>query len=203
MRKVFLDIGAHIGETINVVLNSKYNFDIIYSFEPVRKNCDIIKNKFSDKRLILNNFGLLNKTCDKLIYCAGALGGSIFEDKIQHDIDKYPNSELCHFIRTSDWFSDNVNESDYNIIKINVEGAEINILNNLIESGEYKKIDHLLIAFDIIKIKNKKYLKDKMIKKLNDKKINFTLTSELKIAGHTHNKKINYWLNNIFKKEIK
>lgn len=199
MRRIFLDIGAHTGETISVVLNPKYKFDIIYSFEPVKNNCEIIKNKFSDRRLILNNFGLLNKTCSELIYCAGALGGSIFKDKSQHDTDQYPNNELCHFVRATDWFSENISDDGYVVVKMNVEGAEIPILNDLIKSNEYKKINHLLIAFDIIKIKHKKHLKNKMIKKLNDNKINFTSTTKLKKAGKTHDKKINYWLSKISK----
>jgi len=61
---VFLDIGAHKGESINLFAS---NFDInkIYSFEPnpisfeiLRKNIKKINNKFSKTKIILENFAL-------------------------------------------------------------------------------------------------------------------------------------------------
>ena len=61
---VFLDIGAHKGESINLFAS---NFDInkIYSFEPnpisfeiLSKNIKKIKNKFSKTKIFLENFAL-------------------------------------------------------------------------------------------------------------------------------------------------
>ena len=40
---VVFDIGAHYGETVNL-LNKKLDIDIIYSFEASPKNFEILKN---------------------------------------------------------------------------------------------------------------------------------------------------------------
>jgi len=194
MRK-FLDIGAHKGRVLKIALHKKYNFDRLYSFEPVKENCDFIREVYIDDRLVVNDFGLLDKTCEQLIYCAGSQGASVFKKKPQPEKKKYLNDELCQFVKASDWFKDNLSVNDYIVVTMNCEGSEIDILNDLLSSGEYDKIDYIMIDFDVRKIEGMKHLEKEMIKKLNKLgKSNYILNYEIRDKGAKHRERIEYWL---------
>lgn len=200
INKIFLDIGSFTGITTKIIL--EYNFDIIHCFEPVKQNYKIIEKNLNNEKINLHKFGLLNKTCDKLIYNSGSQGGSVFKEKKQEGINKN-KIELCNFIKASDWFKDNICDDDYTVTKINVEGAEINIINDLLDTGEYDKIDHLLFSFDIEKVRGKEYLQEELLNRLKkENKTNYTLTAYIKkIVGCQHKNIINYWLKLIEEKK--
>jgi len=165
-RKIFLDIGSHIGETLEEVIKPQHNCDLVFGFEPITECCDVINKNFINDKLIVNNFGLYKEDCEKIVYYNKSkfyggnldIGGSIYEDKI----DRKPNpndrdDKLCSFKDVGKWFKDNITKDDYVMVKINVEGAECDIIERLIESEEYDKIDRLLIDFDCRKIPSQKH----------------------------------------------
>ena len=193
--RIFLDIGAHKGKILEIALRQRYNFDKLYSFDPVKENCDFIKETYIDDRLVINAFGLLDKTCEQLIYCPGSQGASIFKKKPQKERKKYPNNELCRFVKASDWFKNNLSVNDYIIVTMNCEGQEIDILNDLLFSGEYDKIDHIMIDFDVRKIEGMKHLEKEINEKLNKLWIsNYILNYEIRKGGPKHHQRIEYWL---------
>jgi len=161
-RRIFLDIGSNVGQTLEETVKTEYGFDLIFGFEPIKDCCDEINRTIIDKRLTVNNFGLYSEDCKKTIYYNGKgdIGGSIYEDKV----DRNPNSNnrediVCEFRDVSKWFKDNILETDFVVVKINVEGSECDIIESLIESGEYDKINRLLIDFDCVKIPSQKHRK--------------------------------------------
>lgn len=194
--KIFLDVGGHQGETVKEVIKNKYNFDKIYTFEPVVNNCNIIKENYKDERLMVNAFGLWNKNCNSIIHGAGHVGGTLFKEKYTGKRKKpegFPDV-MCEFVRATDWFGKYISKDDYVIMKINAEGAEVDIIDDLLNSNEYDKINHLMIDFDVRKIESKKYLrkylKDKL-KKLDKKNY---LTQSQAMKGKTHQDRISHWL---------
>ena len=78
--KIFLDVGGHNGETLNIALNPTWGFDSIHTFEPSTSRYSVLK-KFRDKRLYVHNFGLGAKSENKNFYGAGTVGGSIYSNK--------------------------------------------------------------------------------------------------------------------------
>jgi hypothetical protein len=120
---------------------------------------------------------LLDETCDKPIFNPGHIGSSIFNEKKNID----DSTELCKFVKASTWFSENITNEDNVIVKINVEGSEIAVLNDLIDSGEYKKIKHILISFDIDKIPGKEHEKSEMLLKFHKLGLfNYLISGQLK-----------------------
>ena len=79
--KIFLDVGAHIGETLEIALDPKYGFDKIYAFEPSKDCCDVIRASYDDKRLVICEYGLWDKDSNLPLYNSGGLGASVFKDK--------------------------------------------------------------------------------------------------------------------------
>jgi hypothetical protein len=69
--RVLLDVGAHVGETVEAVLDPKYRFDRIVCFEPVA-SCREALRRFEDPRIGIMPFGLGNRTCERQIFGQGA-----------------------------------------------------------------------------------------------------------------------------------
>ncbi len=190
--KIFIDIGAHIGQTIQAVLDPKYQFDKIYSFEPVitlHENLKRIAEK--DQRITLFNFGLWNQNCTKNIYSPESLGGSLYAD---HESVSQADYIKCQFKNASEWFAEHIKNTDEVYVKLNCEGAEIEILLDLCASGEIHKITNVAIDFDSRKIPSLKD-KDQLILQ-NFTQIGFTNFSLVEhiMRGPTHLVRIQSWL---------
>jgi hypothetical protein len=61
----------------------------------------------------------------------------------------------CRFVRASEWFSENLKGGDEIFLKLNCEGSECDIVNDLLDSGEYAKVKATLIDFDVRKSPSK------------------------------------------------
>ena len=173
MKKVFLDIGAHEGETVEIIVKPDYLFDVIHCFEPMpeafaRLSCSLRAygakpdmhnpNKFymGEKTVILNNFGLADIAGERAIFGEG-IYASLYDGVRRADEEEKLDRSLttsCEFVEASDYFRQYLVKDNLNIMKMNCEGAEVEILRNLLESGEIFKINHVMIAFDAFKIKN-------------------------------------------------
>src|SRR6059058_4251026 len=70
-RSVFLDVGAHVGETLRVVLDRRYPFQRIVCFEPVR-GCWVSLQRLADAHVEICEFGLGRATACLTIHGAGS-----------------------------------------------------------------------------------------------------------------------------------
>ena len=145
--KIFIDVGGHLGETVEAVLDPGYGFEKIYSFEPVSSCAEAIR-AINDRRLVVIEAGLSNSDREAMIFGAGSVGASIYQD---HP-DARGGAERCRFVDATKWFRENLSTGDRVYMKLNCEGSECDILENLLDSGEYSKITHVMIDFDARKI---------------------------------------------------
>lgn len=144
MMKVFLDVGAHIGQTLAAVL--RYDFDRIVCFEPVPDHFTPLK-KLADARTEIKQFGLWDKYITAPLYNIGTQGASLWQRP-----ERPTTSGLCHFVPASAWLRENVSLRDTVWMKLNVEGAELDIITDLLDSGEMDSVDFLEIMWDAGKI---------------------------------------------------
>jgi FkbM family methyltransferase len=145
--KIFLDIGAHKGQSLRLSSDSRYRFDRIVCFEPAA-TCWAELARIDDWRVTIERFGLWKKTCQRPLYGPGSLGASIFSNK--PNVEGEP--EIAAFVRATDWFRANVPWGAEVYMKLNCEGSECDILGDLLDSGEIGKVKSMLIHFDIRKI---------------------------------------------------
>lgn len=148
--KIFLDVGAHEGQTLISVLDPKYSFDKIFVFEPVEKLHVKLNKIAAGKNVHLLKYGLWNQDATQKIYSPGTVAGSLFST--HQDVNEN-NFELCRFVSASEWFKENIRAEDEVYVKLNCEGAEADILLDLLESKEIFKIKNVMIDFDVRKIK--------------------------------------------------
>ena len=200
-------MGGHVGQTLNEVLSDKYCFDMVYCFEPMPAQYNYLKENYKNSNLTILNYGLLDEQGDKIIYGSNNdMAASIFENKV--DIDNKGYRTLCSFVRTADFFSQNIATDDLVIMKLNCEGSEIKIINDLIDTNEIWKVKNMMIDFDIRKVPGREYEAPFVLRKLSSINFtNFSLVDDVMI-GYTHENRIGNWLstlpfyNEILNKEI-
>jgi FkbM family methyltransferase len=134
---IVFDLGGYEGQWSSDIY-SRYNC-YIHIFEPVKEYSDIISNRFKkNKKIISHQIGLAssNQTV------------SIAKDEFASKITSSNTSESERIqLRDFNEFLKTYNISTIDLIKINIEGAEFDLLQYLINSHAIKKIDTLLIQF--------------------------------------------------------
>lgn len=189
MKKIFLDVGCHFGETLDEVIKPEYNFDRIYAFEPSIDNYTLLQ-KYNSDIVSIHNIGLSNISSVVNLYDAGSGGASIYSDKC--DLDNPNKIEKITLIEASKWITENIDLNDKIYLKLNCEGSECDIIENLLCNNIYDSMNHIMVDFDVRKIPSQRYRQYEILDKLKDKR-NFSICENVMI-GNTHQEKIRNWL---------
>lgn len=160
-KKLFIDCGAHCGESI---LEAKKRFGEntkIVSFEANKDLSTKLSEYFQDDPnvTIQNKIVWINNNYTKFyLSTAFSDGSSIYREKISGGISKnvYQEVQCIDIIK----YIDDIDQSKWDIIlKLDVEGAEYEILNQMIKKGLMSKISEFYGEFHPTKI-NKQEVKD-------------------------------------------
>jgi len=186
MQNLLLDIGAHFGEALEEILRPIYKIDSVYAIEP--SSVAIKKlSKFKDRRLKIYPFAVSNYDGEANLFSAGAVGGGLFSDKKKH----WKNTEIVHVSKFSEWANSNLNRSENIFIKINVEGSEFFILQEILEVYKQFNIKSILLSIDIEKVPSLLKYKDELDKLILHFPIQIIIRKDKEI-----NLAINKWLIN-------
>ena len=142
--KIFIDCGAHCGESILEAKRRFGNETKIYSFEAntnlAKGLIDYFKN---DPNVIVENKAawIEDSFIEFYLSTFWSDGSSVYAEKgsggVSNNISiKVPSIDLDAFINSFD-------KDDYIILKLDIEGAEYEILNKLIETGTIHRVDEL------------------------------------------------------------
>ena len=187
--KIFLDVGSHFGDTLDEVIKEDHKFDKIYAFEPSTHCFDKLE-KYKNDIVTINNFGLSHHSGDTNLYDTGTGAASIYEDKC--DLVDKNVVEKIKLVEASKWISENISPEDTIYLKLNCEGSECDIIENLLKNGVYDMIDHIMIDFDVRKIPSQHHRQQEILDLLKNKK-NFNVCEDVMI-GNSHVEKIRNWL---------
>ncbi|MFC1771569.1 FkbM family methyltransferase [Candidatus Margulisiibacteriota bacterium] len=176
-RKHFIDCGAHIGESILYAQHVFGKNIRSYSFEAIPKLADNLKTAYSNNTdiKVFNNIVWIKNEVKK-IYCSKEFtdGSSVYHEKKTGGLDKNVSIEVTA-INLSEWIRSNFKKTDFIILKLDIEGAEYEVLNKLITDGTIEYINILCGEFhcDKIDTKRMRFLKNKIDIYFNKNKINF------------------------------
>jgi FkbM family methyltransferase len=147
MLQVFIDVGAHAGQTLAAAV--QYDFDVIYGIEPMPNEFRILRGRFAyDRRVKLMNTALSHSNGTCTMYGTNELmEASILSSK--NDVDASATTEVPT-TRASEFVGSLPPADVY--VKMNCEGAEIPILNDLLDSGAIHSLNRILIDWDIRKV---------------------------------------------------
>jgi FkbM family methyltransferase len=185
--RVFLDIGSHMGETVLEVQQARYGFDRIICFEPASPcwpTLEVIANK--DPRVEICKFGLGMADATVALHNPGHEGGSILggEGPI----------ERVQIVDSASWFRSNLHSTDFIVAKTNCEGAEVAIINRLIDEELFGWAVSFLVTFDIRHFPEHRGEEAKLRARLRRTGLqNFCFSDDVMI-GTTHQRRIAHWL---------
>lgn len=187
--KWFLDVGANTGQSLLAALEPEFGFDRIVCFEPAKACWPKLKS-LADSRVRVERFGLWNRTCQQEIFQPGTKGAGMWKK----DRGLSDEKELCEFRKASDWMRDHIAAGDVVYLKLNCEGAECDILDDLLDSGEFEKVTFVMVDFDVRKIAALKHRQDEVTARLVDYPFPRVATSREVMRGDTHQDRIRNWL---------
>jgi FkbM family methyltransferase len=163
VKNIFIDIGAHLGESIEIAIKKKYQFSRIYAIEP-SNYCQKFLRKYKDSRIHICQFGFGSENKKVTLFGSGSVGASIYLEKTPY----WSTTEIIEVRKFSSWFNENIVEDCKVWIKINVEGAELDIINEIKDVTNRNRIVSILISFDIEKIPSLSCQKSNLVHLLED-----------------------------------
>lgn len=153
MRKVFIDGGARIGETVDMFLDKRSDLKgcDVYFFECNDSHFDTLNNiRDTNKNynFIVRNEAIWIKDGESDFYISedrwGDAGCTLNPTKREKlDLDHPKKVKTINFSNFINEFSDD----DYLIVKLDIEGAEYKVVEDLLNTGTILKIKELLIEW--------------------------------------------------------
>jgi FkbM family methyltransferase len=164
--RIFLDVGSHEGQTIDTVLNPVFKIDLIYGFDPSPTCYKVLIEKFEgNNKIVVFNLGLWNETRTMILHNESTQGATIYSD-YESAWRGFGEETMCSFVKTSDWFKNNLLGNDEVFLKLNCEGCECDIVNDLLDSGEFSKLKAVLIDYDVRKSASQRHKEGELKKRL-------------------------------------
>jgi len=162
MSRIFLDVGAHHGQTIELLLQRRFKVDTIVGFDPSPICHDILDRKFGENpRVQIVKAGLWFEECEMDLHNEGSQGGTVHAD-YQTTCNPEKRVTKCKFLRASDWFAKYISSDDEVFLKLNCEGSECDIINDLLDTGEYGKVKAVFVDFDVRKSPSNKHKEEEL-----------------------------------------
>ena len=148
--------GEELKKAYNLFTEKKYNFQI-FGFECCKEYYDLNEEIFKDYKNT-NIYNLAVSDIDnkeiKLYYSKCIAGHTIYEDKNEAKFGGLTGTfEIVKTTKISNF----INKENINILRMNIEGAEYNVIKDLINSNLLEHIDIILTVDwfkDITKIKS-------------------------------------------------
>jgi FkbM family methyltransferase len=187
--KIFVDIGANSGQSAQAALDPRFGFDRIVCFEPAPV-CWAAIEAIEDPRVELHRFGLWNRTCRRDLYDPGALHATIFEGPR----GRPASATTIDLVRASDWFRDNLPAGHVVFVKLNCEGSECDIVEDLSDGGHMQGLYNVMIDFDVRKnpaLRARELTVRRALRRAGLRNVAF---SEDVMRGPTHEARIGHWL---------
>lgn len=133
---IVFDVGGYKGQWSSDIY-SMYDCRI-FIFEPVKEFAENIKRRFQkNKKIKVFPFGLSSRTIKTKMLLSKDGSSAMLNGQ---------DNELVDLIKASDFIQNN-NIENIDLIKINIEGGEYDLLENLIEAKLIKRIKKIQIQF--------------------------------------------------------
>lgn len=141
MKKIFIDGGAHSGESVDLFRSlyqdaGEYE---IHCFEPNPAMWPLLEKK----GVTLHKEAIWKEDGEKNFYIGKfSEGSTLMEKKVSGKVNyREPIKTRC--VRLSRWLRENTSKEDYVFLKLDIEGAEYDVLDDMIDTGAFDNIDYL------------------------------------------------------------
>lgn len=158
MRKIFIDGGANIGQSTKIFLSEWPNSEEyeIYMFEPI-SNPELKKLINENKNIKLHEKAIWTIDKDITFYIKNQTseGNTVMKEKVDISSANY-KQKTVDGVSLSKYLKKNFNIDDEIILKLDIEGAEYEVLKDMVEKDSIKYINTLFCEIHGLKC-GKKY----------------------------------------------
>lgn len=190
---IFIDVGGHLGQSVEVALDPSWRFDHVHTFEPDPACARHIAARFADaiaaRRLTVHQAALSNSDGRLTLFGDNAKGGAsivpnaLSEPGVPHSVEAL---DVNRFIGA-------LGDDVHLYIKLNCEGGEIAILERLCEAPWTDRIKGIVADFDVVKTGFGYYQKRRVIRRAAAKGLPMVLSEQV-MVGKTHASRLSNWL---------
>lgn len=158
------DVGANVGQYQRAMLKRLRisNFKV-HCFEPSPSTFNVLKKNTTDKRVKINNFGLGEKDAQLPLFRTGELSAlsSLYKKEAgdYYNIETMEEQEVVE-IKTLDGYCEEFKINFIHLLKIDVEGNELNVLQGAKNTLAQGKIKYVQFEFGPTNIDSKTYFRD-------------------------------------------
>lgn len=135
MHKIFLDIGAHTGQSVHQFykeIRDASSWDI-FCFEPIQfKALKQNTRKYKNVTCYEGVVGTQNKAVNIFPVPHGGQGATVVFGKLSGDV-QYNLPKLVSCFDFVTWFDNSIRDEDFVIVKMNIEGGEYPLMSRLPE----------------------------------------------------------------------
>lgn len=153
--KVLIDCGASDGAAINDLVAIYGDFDIVYAIEPNPDSLRLLQEKnFKFSIVCLQNLVCTHSGIKKLFLGSDPTESSVFLKKTTGSLtpDNYIAVECLDF---SKWLQETfTGVEELIVLKMDIEGAEFDVLEEIIRMGQHKKISEYLVEWHVSRFPN-------------------------------------------------
>lgn len=157
---VIFDVGANVGgytiDALSVLPNAR-----IHCFEPSKDTFEQLKKNVRSDKVMLNNFGMSDTTTEATLFCNSDSGlASLFERQFDEGCNvKEIRSETIR-LDTIDNYCENKEIDHIDLLKLDIEGNEINALHGASNMLDLQKITAIQIEFGGCNLDSRTYFRD-------------------------------------------
>lgn len=138
MRKVFIDCGGHCGCSIKKFIKEHDDFEC-FTFEANPR----LAEYYEGLPTTLIQKAVWSESGQTRFYIGGKWGfesSSLYADKFNVDRNDFVNVEM---VDLGEWIKSNFDKEDYIVLKLDVEGAEYEILDSMLADGSFEYLNEL------------------------------------------------------------
>ncbi len=190
--RIFVDVGGYRGTSTLAALDPIFKFDKIYCFEPVPYLASGIRERIPSHRLEVIAAALSDRDGSAILYHAGSLAGSIFQDAPEYG--PHDGQIEIRLIDAASFFASHIKPQDFVRIKFNCEGSESSIIRRLLERRLEHFLSGALVDFDADKIRSLAGVADGLRCELANRGVQFFEPPEVQYGMVTNFGGVRNWL---------
>lgn len=194
-RFAFLDVGAHRGQSAEVALGPLFRFQRVVSFEPDPACVELMRGKYREEietgRFHVIEGALGSRNGERVLVGENEGGGATVLEAASRD--GAATSIVCREFDVAEILRQLADESFTVFIKLNCEGAEVEILDRICHARLGSVVRGIMVDFDIVKYAGGIFEKRRAMAMCRSTGLPLLLSEQV-MVGTTHSDRIRNWL---------